>query len=160
MMVCSEAGALADGLLDSLQEPTPTLRSLCNKYCAELWDDIRDFLSLHYKFNTLLDTPFWGACRAETALHHAEDIVDWYRENGPSLMPSMVLLPYDSPFGLDGYFTILVGMKVPYDQRHVPPPSEQELWRHHCLKLGTQARLGMSVREALDAIRAPGSNWA
>jgi tryptophan halogenase len=158
-LVCSEAGALADALLDSLQEPTPTLKKLYNKYCAELRDDLRNFLAVHYKFNTLLDTPFWRACRSDAAIHHAENILDWYRENGPSFMPSQVLLPVDSAFGLGGYFTILVGMNVPYDKRDLPP-SELEIWRHHCLNLGTQARLGMSVREALDAIRAPGSNWA
>ena len=158
-MVCSEAGALADALLDSLQEPTPTLKNLYNKYCAELRIDLRNFLAVHYKFNTQLDTPFWNACRADTTLHQAKDVVDWYRENGPSFMPSQVLLPVDSVFGLDGYFTILIGMNVPYSKRDLPP-SELEIWRHHCLNLGTQARLGMSVREALDAIRAPGANWA
>ena len=35
-----------------------------NRYNARAWDDIRDFLAVHYKFNTRIDTPFWRACVA------------------------------------------------------------------------------------------------
>jgi tryptophan halogenase len=160
MVVCSEAGALADSLKECLFEPTPTLIALYNQYCAGLWDDIRNFLALHYKFNTLVDTPFWRACRADTALHGGQDIVDWYRENGPSILPANVLVHPDNPFRLDGYLTVLVGMNVPYEKPFTPPPAEQELWQRHCAILADEARRGMDVREALDAIRAPGSTWA
>ena len=160
MVVCSECGALADSLMDSLQEPTPTLITLYNQYSAGRWDDIRNFLALHYKFNTLLDTPYWQACRADTALHGGQDVVDWYRDNGPSVLASQVLVNSANPFKLDGYLTVLVGMNVPYENPFVPPPAEAKFWRLYCLNLAEQARQGMGVREALEAIRAPDAKWA
>src|SRR5205823_7761667 len=63
-VICVEASTLADSLLDSLCEPTPTLVALYNRYNGDQWDDIRNFLAIHYKFNTRLETPFWRACQA------------------------------------------------------------------------------------------------
>src|SRR5438445_12304123 len=68
-VICVEAITLADALGDSLGAPTPSLVRLYNEFNARVWDDIRDFLAVHYKFNTRLDTPFWRACRADTQLH-------------------------------------------------------------------------------------------
>ncbi|HAZ66491.1 MAG TPA: hypothetical protein DCY41_07030 [Opitutae bacterium] len=60
------------------------MRDACNQYCAEAWDEIRDFLSIHYRFNGRLHTPFWKAARSETAFHNASHIVEHYQKNGPS----------------------------------------------------------------------------
>src|SRR6185295_11334759 len=57
-VICVEASTLTDSLLDSLSTPTPTLIQLYNEYNTRAWDDIRDFLAVHYKFNTRLDSPF------------------------------------------------------------------------------------------------------
>ena len=57
-VICVEASTLADSLLDSLCEPTPTLVTLYNRYNGDQWDDIRNFLAIHYKFNTRLETPW------------------------------------------------------------------------------------------------------
>ena len=80
------------------------------------WDDIRNFLAIHYKFNSLSDTPFWRACRADTPLHGAQNVVDYYRENGPSILGGSMLVHAASPFRLDVYLTLLVGMRVTYDK--------------------------------------------
>lgn len=85
-VICVEASTLADSLVDSLQEPMPTMQRLYNRYNAEQWDDIRDFLAVHYAFNTRLDTEFWRACWADTDLGGAAPVVEWYRENGPSAL--------------------------------------------------------------------------
>src|SRR5206468_4394605 len=71
-VICVEVSTLADSLLDSLCEPTPTLIRLYNDYNARAWDDIRDFLAVHYKFNTRVNSTFWQACRNDTALHSAQ----------------------------------------------------------------------------------------
>ena len=42
---------LADGLIDADGAPTPGLRDLLNAAFQRNWDDVRDFLALHYKFN-------------------------------------------------------------------------------------------------------------
>jgi tryptophan halogenase len=39
--------------------PTATIRNVYNEMLEGTWNEIRDFLALHYKLNTLLDTPFW-----------------------------------------------------------------------------------------------------
>ena len=85
-VICVEASALADSLADSLCDPPPSMVKLYNRYNGGQWDDIRNFLAVHYKFNTRLDTPFWRHCREHVALHGAEPVVDFYRENGPSVV--------------------------------------------------------------------------
>ena len=159
-VICVEASTLADSLLDSLCEPTPTLLTLYNRYNGDQWDDIRNFLAIHYKFNTRLETAFWRACQSDTALHGAQAIVDWYRENGPSVLAGITLVHPSNSFRMDGYLALLVGQNVPHNKPYDPPPAEQNSWRQHCQKLAIEARAGMDVKEALQAIRSPGLKWA
>jgi tryptophan halogenase len=159
-VICIEATALADSLLDSLCEPTPTLIALYNRYNADQWDDIRNFLAIHYKFNSRLDTPFWRACRDDTALHGAQLIVDFYRENGPSAVAREAMIHPSNYFGLDGYLVLLIGQNVAHGKPYSPPPAEQNFWRHRCQQLAAEARRAMDVKEALQALRQPGTKWA
>jgi len=159
-VICVQASTLADGLLDSLCEPTPTLIKLYNEYNSDQWDDIRNFLAVHYKFNKLLDTPFWRACREDTALHGAEPIVEWYTENGPSALAGVQLVHQSNSFRMDGYLTMLVGQNVPHNKPYDPPKVEAEYWKRYCQGLAEEARkTGMDVKEALTAIRKPGLTW-
>jgi tryptophan halogenase len=159
-VICVEVSTLADALLDSLCEPNPSIVKLYNRYNADQWDDIRNFLAVHYKFNTRLNTPFWTACQNDTALHGAEEIVEFYRENGPSVLAGVTLVHPSNSFKMDGYIALLVGQKVPHDKPYPISPSEHDLWRKHCLALAADARGGMSVKEALNALRAPGVKLA
>jgi tryptophan halogenase len=159
-VICVEASTLTDALLDSVCDPTPTMVKLYNRYNGDQWDDIRNFLSVHYKFNTRLDNPFWRACQSGVALHGAQDIVDWYRENGPSALAGIALVHPSNSFRMDGYLALLVGQKVPHDRPYDPPPAERDFWREHRRKLGEEARQGMSAEEVLKAIRSPDLNWA
>ncbi|MGV3531307.1 MAG: tryptophan 7-halogenase, partial [Chthoniobacteraceae bacterium] len=84
MVVCSECQTLIDFLLHSNLEPTPTMRDLFNELMQGTWQDIRDFLGLHYKMNTMLDTPFWRHCREDTDLSGLDGLLEFYRENGPT----------------------------------------------------------------------------
>ncbi len=72
-------------LSDSQCDPTPTLRDVFNRTVNHMWEEIRDFLAIHYRFNTRLDTPFWRHCRQATPLHGAARIVEFYEQNGPSI---------------------------------------------------------------------------
>ena len=158
-VICVEASTLADSLLDSLCAPTPTLVQLYNDYNAHAWDDIRDFLAIHYKFNTRLDTPFWQACRNDTALHGAQFLVDFYKENGPSVVAGAQLLHPSNSFGMDGYLTLLVGQGVPHGKPYTPTPAEQKIWRDRCLTWGHEAQRALDVKQSLAAIRKPGMKW-
>ena len=159
-VICVEASTLADGLLDAMCETNPSMIKLYNRYNSDQWDDIRNFLAVHYKFNTRLDTPFWQACRNDTALHAAEEIVEFYIDNGPSVLAGVTLVHPSNSFRMDGFVAMLVNQKVPHNKRYEVSPAEREIWRNHCLRLEAEARRAMSVKEALDAIRGPGVKLA
>ena len=158
-VICVEASTLADSLIDSQCGPNPTLVKLYNDYNARAWDDIRDFLAVHYKFNTRLNTPFWQAARNDTALHGAEFLVDFYRENGPSVVAGVQLLHPSNSFGMDGYLALLVGQNVPHAKPFTPSQKEKEIWRNRCNVWATEAKRGLDVKQCLEAIRKPGMKW-
>ena len=157
-VICVEAITLADSLGESACSPTPTLAALYNGFNTRVWDDVRDFLAIHYKFNTRLDTPFWRACRADTAVHGAEPMVEFYRENGPSGLSGQLLHSSNS-FGVDGYLSLLVGQAVPHAKPHAATPKELESWRSRCRVWAMEAQRAMDVKQCLEAIRQPGMKW-
>ena len=158
-VICVEASSLADSLADSLCDPPPSMVKLYNRYNGDQWDDIRNFLAVHYKFNTRLNTAFWQACRNDTALHGAADIVEFCRENGPSVVAGTALVHPSNSFGMDGYLALLVGQGVPHDKPYLPTQAEAAFWQKRTEELAMEARKGMGVLEALKAIRQPGLQW-
>jgi tryptophan halogenase len=159
-VICLEASTLADSLLDCLCETTPSMARLYNRYNNDQWDDIRNFLAIHYKFNTRIDTPFWRAVQADAKLHAAEEIVDWYQENGPSVLAGVTLVHSSNSYRMDGFMAILVGQNVPYQKIHQPAPAEQKFWQQYREQLAAQARDGMTSEQVLHAFRTPGLAWA
>jgi len=159
-IICVQVSTLADTLADCLCEPPPTLVDLYNRYNGDQWDDIRNFLAVHYKFNTRLDTPFWRQNRSDVALHGAQQIVDYYRENGPSVVAGITMVHPTNSFGMDGYIAMLVGQNVPHQKPYDPPPMEREFMRRRCQQFAAEARNGLTVAEALAAMRSPQIRWA
>ena len=158
-VISVETSSLADSLLDSLCEPTPSMIRLYNRYNTDAWDDIRDFLAVHYRFNTRLDTPFWRTAREEVPLRAAGEIVDFYRENGPSVVAGTALVHPSNSFGIDGYMAMLVGQAVPHAKPWSAPASERKFWVDRCRRLATEAQQGLTVAESLKAIRSPQLKW-
>ena len=159
-VICNAARALAIALADSECDPPPTLRATFNRTVTRMWEEIRDFLAIHYRFNTRLDTPFWQHCRRETALHGAQRIVEFYEENGPSTVFALELLtPETSIFQLEGFYALLLGQKVPH--RRVRPLSAAEKQTLETLRAthAAQARGGFGVAESLALIRGPHWTW-
>lgn len=115
---------------------------------------------MHYAFNTRLDTPFWRACRADTQLHGAQFLVDFYRENGPSIVAGAQLLHSSNSFGMDGYLTLLLGQSVPHGKPYAAPTHEQKLWHDRCLAWAAEAKRGLDVKQCLAAIRKSGAHWS
>ena len=152
-VICVQTSTLVDVLKDALLEPTPTMVAHYNRYNTEQWDDIRDFLAVHYKFNTRLDTPFWHACQADIPLHRAGEIVEFYRENGPSALLTGIILPPSNSFGLEGYLAMLVGQQVPHRKVYQAPPAELRAWSERCGNYARQAQASMSVEECLGKLR-------
>lgn len=155
-VICVECSTLADVLMDSLQEPTPSIISLYNHYNTLAWDDIRDFLAIHYAFNTRLDTPFWRACREEVALGGAARIVEYYRENGPSVLAGSMLVHPSNSFGMDGFVTLLAGQQVPHAKPCQPTPEETLVVQQRLAGYAMHAERGLGVKESLEILRAQG----
>jgi tryptophan halogenase len=124
-----------------------------NRASAGAWDSVRSFLGVHYKFNTRLDTPFWRHCREYVDLAGAEEVVEFYRENGPSpIWGKAILKPFDQ-FGMDGWLAMLVGQKVPHRNPYVPDDRELARWRQHVETNKASALRAVAVKEALLAVR-------
>jgi tryptophan halogenase len=158
--ICNECHTLAETLIDCDGAPTPSLAAAFNRRVAAAWDTIRDFLGLHYKFNTRLDTPFWRACRETVALHGAEPVVEYYRDNGPSTLFAQTLLDPADPFTIEGYLVMLLGQRVPTRRAYAPSAREAEIWRRAKATVRQRAAAGLTVPDALRAVRAPTWRWA
>lgn len=158
-VICDESRLLAECLTESDRQPSPSLVDSFNRINARAWDTIRGFLGIHYKFNTRFDTPFWRACQAKVELGPIEELVDYYRENGPSTFARTTLLHGNDIFGMEGYLALLVGQKVPYRVRHVPTPDELRIWHGVRAEHRLKALTALSVREALDLIASPSWKW-
>jgi tryptophan halogenase len=158
-VICDEARFLTQILQDCDRQPTPTLTESYNNLVANEWDEIRQFLALHYRYNDRLDTPFWRACQADVDLVTAQPLVDYYRENGPSTFARNTLLKPLDIFGMEGYLTMLVGQKVPYRRTSTPSASEWQIWNGIRAQHKAMAQTALTIPEAFAAIFAPAWVW-
>jgi tryptophan halogenase len=152
-VICSQSATLAGALEEGRFEMSEPMRRLYNRYNGGQWDDIRDFLSLHYRFNTRLATPFWEAARNDTDLAGAAPMVEFWQEHGPSALPNNILISPSNTFGLEGYFALLGGMAVPVARPYQPTAAERSTWRAQLQALGAEAARGCGMRESLAALR-------
>lgn len=139
---------LAWALVDADGRPSDELRNLLNERFASTWDDVRDFLALHYRYNAKLDTPFWSHCRAETPLGAAAELVEHYARLGPSRLLGR-LLPNVTIFGYGGYMSMLLGLRVPTEARAELSDGERRIWREHQQRNRRSAQLTLPMRQAL-----------
>ncbi len=159
-VICDESRLLAECLGECDCQPSPSLMDSYNCINARAWDTIRDFLGIHFKFNTRIDSEYWRACQAHAELGPIQDLVDYYRENGPSTFARTTLLHGNDIFGMEGYLALLVGQKVAYRAKHVPTPGELRLWNGVRAENRAKALTALTVRQALDAVSSPGWKWA
>jgi tryptophan halogenase len=139
-------------------EVTPSVQRQFNRQQTTIWDDIRDFLAVHYKFNKRFDTPFWRYCWEATEMAGAAELVEVYRENGPSSWLSQ-MFSKDNPFGANGYFALLVGQNVENRQRYQPSADELRIWNAERQRNKSMAMRGLTVRETLEKVRSPKWEW-
>jgi tryptophan halogenase len=97
---------------------SPVTRKMINAHMNDHWDYIRDFLSIHYKFNKKFDTKFWKEVRADADvssiqwlldLYHEVGLVSYAGENFTKMINERVK---DEIFGLIGFDTVLLGQGV------------------------------------------------
>lgn len=150
---------LVQTLRHSEMDPPPTLRELYNRRAKEQWDDTRDFLALHYRFNTTLETPFWKTCREECDLGELRGFVDFYRENGASSLAVHALPGYRAIYGLDGHLAMMAGQQVPLRKRPLHHMAEHAAWQRHAANARAATANAVDIGTTLNAIRSPGWSW-
>ena len=150
---------LADALADCARAPEAIHLRLYNDYLIRYWDSIRAFLAVHYKYNHRVDTPFWRHCWEHTDLAGAEPFIELFQATGPSAFWAPSLVETSNQFGLSGYYSMLMGQKVPY--RHLFKPTEKEIqtWNAARAESAARAQNGLTVDEALRCVNAPGWKW-
>ncbi len=157
MVVCWQCQTFTD--LVQFVGPTPSIRDLFNNVWAETWDELRDFLTLHFWANSRLDTPYWKHCRNDADISRLKTLLDFYAENGPTGFARKLLKNSGSQFGIEGFLVMLVGNRVPYRNHHSPTEMEQQMVNQGRARFAAQARLGLTVKEALAYIKHPGWEW-
>ena len=157
--IAQQSRTLADLLIDGDRVVTDAARRHYNLYHGRYWDSIRNFLAVHYRFNTRLQTPFWAECREKTDLAGAQEIVEVYRDNGPTFLFAATLFAPADQFGPAGYVAMLLGQKVPYRAVHEPDAAERRAWESFRQLQKDFALNAMTVRETLSAIRSPSWDW-
>ncbi|MBX9769301.1 MAG: tryptophan 7-halogenase, partial [Bdellovibrionales bacterium] len=126
-------------------------RSTYNDFIADLWDDTADFLTLHYKFGGPYPSAFWRWCRRELPLKTAEKFVKLYEAFGPNLILKDTLRG-PSIFGIEGYLSLAVGLKIPCPYSTLSPSEEKKLghfrWRNRQV-----AKTALQAEMALDLLK-------
>ena len=158
-VICAEAHWLTAALTDCDREVRPTQVKYFNQAAEHLWEIIRQFLGMHYRFNTRLDTSFWRECRERTDLCEGQEIVDFYRENGPSALWKQVMCKAEDHFAMEGYFAMLVGQNVPFKRTHQTTAREMELLARYKAEVQTVVGRAFTVPEALARVRSPEWTW-
>ena len=158
-VICDQSRLLTESLTECDRDPTPSLATAYNRIVTREWDTIRYFLGLHYKFNDRYDNEFWRASRDSVDIGRAQQLVDYYRENGPSTYARSTLLVNNDIFGMEGYLCMLVGMKEPYRRTARPTPAEWRIWNGVRAEHRAKALTGLSVPQAWAAIQSPSWSW-
>jgi tryptophan halogenase len=157
--ICEGATALVHSLATNDGCITATLQAAYNSKFSRYWDAIRRFLAVHYKYNDRLDTDFWREVRATVDLAGAEDICEFFRENGPDISWQETLLEPEDQFGIEGYLTMFVGQRVPYETLYTPTAAGKASVRAFREAVRRDASHGCGVEEALRMIRDPEWAW-
>jgi tryptophan halogenase len=157
--VCSQSKALADVLYHNKRIVSDSIREAINRIFDDGWNNIREFLGVHYRFNDRLQTPFWRACVNDVEIGQAQAIVDYYRAHGPNSILRHILERRMEMFSLEGFYAILVGLRVPFENRHQPTTAELDRWERFRAQNQREAKFGLTVAEAMQIIRRPEWSW-
>jgi len=151
------ARLLVETLTEIGCQAAPAPMKLYNRHHVRVWDSIRRFLAIHYKYNTKSETPFWLACRKDTDLAGAETIVEYYRQCGPSSLWGPMLVDAVDLFGAPSYLALLIGLNVETRYERNISRQEREIWEAEREKIRSAAQQAFTVAEALGALPAPGA---
>ncbi|HEX2685340.1 MAG TPA: tryptophan 7-halogenase, partial [Kofleriaceae bacterium] len=154
MMIGRMARALCKAFPASKKDTAA--KTLLNVNIAKVWDGLRWFLSIHYKFNNKYNTSFWQAARNDTDISGARPLLDAYQSLAPlhfhskavkELLKRSVDVAF---FGLEAIDCILLGQGVP--AKTFARGDDASAWRHRLNVAEAFARRCLPARQALDVM--------
>ena len=153
--------------LDLLNDHFPSSRDdeavkrLLTAKVNALWDNLRGFLAIHYRFNRKFDTPFWRACRESADLSTGAERVALFQECAPLMYSSRLFRGTDPFFNTGGatdffsqeyvYDVMLAGQQVP--ARYVAPSESRESFERRVATLEQMVDWAVPQAEALRLLR-------
>ncbi|MCA9266573.1 MAG: tryptophan 7-halogenase, partial [Planctomycetales bacterium] len=157
--LCDDCKSLMESIRLANGTVSPSLRAVYNRRSAGQWEGIRYNLGAHFKYNRRLSTPFWRRCQEEIDLGWAQQIEDFYRENGPSLLFREDWVSPPVFFDVADYLYMLVGQDVPYKTTWQISSRESQLWDKRKAHFRQRARAAMTAEEAIKILRHPDYPW-
>jgi tryptophan 7-halogenase len=152
-MICDSVVRLVAALRSSGREILELQQRLYNEATYENWIIIRDFLAMHYKFNSRIDSPFWRAAMADVEVGDAQLYVDYYKQVGPDFSMLDTQLKRDF-FSAEGYLVMLLGQQVPFKRQIDISKAEQDQWKKFRNNLDVQISAGIDVPQFLEIARS------
>jgi tryptophan halogenase len=153
-IIASRCQLMVELLQDSGCTLRPAMGALFNQNSAAIWDAVRDFLSLHYRFNTRLSTPFWVNRQNETNMGNAQPLVDYVQQMGPSPALTAAFVAIGAVFNASGYLAILTGLRMPTRYCYQPTALELTIWQNWCRSNLHQVQSLSTVEQALSILGA------
>jgi tryptophan halogenase len=154
MMIGRMARALCKAFPTSKKDMAA--RTLLNLNIAKVWDGLRWFLSIHYKFNNKYNTSFWRAARSDTDTSGAKPLLDAYQSLAPlhfhsKAVQEILKRSVDVAFfGLEAIDCILLGQGVP--AKTFARGEDVAAWRHRLELAESFAQRCMRTEQALDVV--------
>jgi tryptophan halogenase len=149
---------LVETLSEIGRQVSPAPVKLYNRHHTRVWDGIRRFLAIHYKYNTKLQSPFWQACRKDVDLSGADTLVEYYRQCGPSSLWGPMLVDSVDLFPPVSYLALLMGLNVETRYERNISRKEREIWEAERLRFRSAAMNGVTVAEALNMLPPPAAS--
>jgi tryptophan halogenase len=157
-LIAQQLTSLAGVLVDGDGRVWPEVIQEENRQFRRSWDEVRDFLALHYKFNFHSDTPFWKQCQNDTELGFTKELVEMYAKIGPH-RSCEGLIALESMFSFDGYLAMLIGMKIPTEYKNRFSADDQADYSKYRDRIRTDVSHGLTVRQTHAAIGNNQFQW-
>ena len=153
-ILATRSQLLVELLQDSGLEVSAPISALFNQNTSAIWDAVRDFLSLHYRFNNRLSTPFWLDRQANTDIGNAQPLIDYYQKVGPSPAMTNAFVTPVAVFGANSYLAILAGIQAPTSYSYKSTDAENQCWHSFCAANAQAGRSCTTTEQTLQILGA------
>ena len=148
-VICRECLLLARHLESIVVDDS--IKQFLNATVSSVWDYIRWFLSVHYRFNDRSATPFWEECRRNVRIDGASPILERFQQAAPLVYGEARFGFAGGPnFDSFGYDSLFLGQAVPAN--YLPPRQERAEYADYREQIQTLVSKSMLQREALEVV--------